>query len=358
MDIGIIGLPTSGKTTIFNALTRGDRPTAAASLGKLDIYSAIVDVPDTRVDQLSELFKPRKTTYAKVTYTDIAGLDKEIGKSGISGQLRNQIATMDAFLHVVRAFDTPHSPHPLGSVDPERDLTTLNDEMLLADLVTVENRLERIAEGMAKGARGEERQRLQAEEGFFNRLRTHLEKNLPLRTLDLSTEEEDVLRGFGLLTRKPVLVLLNTDESSTEAQLTYDAPNVTVLPLQGQLEMELAQLADEDAEIFMAEYGITELSLSRVIRASYELLDLISFFTINEDEVRAWTVKRGATALEAAGTIHTDLARGFIRAEVTPHTTMMEFGSLVAARKAGKTSVEGKEYLVKDGDLLHVRFSV
>ncbi len=360
MELGIIGLPTSGKTTIFNALTRGDRPTASASLGKLETFTAIVDVPDARVERLSEMFKPKKTIYAKVTYTDFAGLDRGMSKTGLTGQLRNQIAVMDAFVHVVRAFESDAVPHPLGSVNPQRDLDILHSEMILADLVTVENRQQRIIEGLNKGARAEERQLLLEHQGLFQRLHEALEQEIPVRDLDLTPEEVQSLSGYSLLTLKPMLVLLNAGEDPIDPHtaVAYTHQRTAIMALQGKLEMEIAQLSAADAAMFMEEFGIAELGLNRVIRASYDLVGLLSFFTVGEDEVRAWTVRKNATALDAAGAIHSDLARGFIRAEVTPYTDLMALGSLAAARKAGKTGIEGKEYLVQDGDIVHIRFSI
>jgi hypothetical protein len=365
MELGIIGLPTSGKTTIFNALTRGDRPTMAASTGKLEIHTAVIDVPDQRLDRLEEICNPPKKTYTKVAYTDIAGLDKGIAKSGLSGELRNQIARMDAFVHVVRAFKDNRAPHPLGDVDPQRDLNILNDELLLADLIRVENRLEHIAEALEKGARGEERKALHSQQALFERLRQALESGMPLRDAGLTSEEEASVRGFSLLTLKPMLILVNIADIDNQGEtpnasvdIDYESQSTLIMPIQGKLEMEIAQLSPDDAEIFMEEFNIQELSLNKVIRTSYQLLNLISFFTVNEDELRAWTVQRGATALEAAGTIHTDLARGFIRAEVIAYDDLNECGSMAAARKAGKVNLEGKEYIVQDGDIIQVRFSV
>ncbi|MBN1260929.1 MAG: redox-regulated ATPase YchF [Anaerolineae bacterium] len=360
MKLGIVGLPTCGKTTVFNALTKSDRPTAAAPTGHLEIHTAVVDVPDSRVGQLVALVNPKKTTYAKVTYADIAGLEEGIGKSGISGQLRNQIAAMDAFVHVVRAFESYVVPHPLGSVDPQRDLHLLHGEMVLADLVTVENRLERIDERLQKGARSDERNRLQEERLLFERLKAALEAENPLRDLELTPAEIEGLTGFGLLSLKPTLVLLNTGEEPQDPHkvLTYGHEKTDLLALQGKLEMEIGQLAPDEAEMFMEEYGIQELGLSRVIRKSYRLLGLQSFFTAGEPEVRAWTLKAGETALDAAATIHTDLARGFIRAEVVNLADLLAAGSMAAARKAGVVRLEGKDYLVKDGDVLYIRFSI
>jgi hypothetical protein len=360
MELGIIGLPSSGKTTVFNALTGADRPTTVTSSGRLELFSMVVDVPDVRVDTLSKLYKPRKTTYAKVTYTDIAGLDQDLGKTGLTGELRNKIAPMDAFVHVVRAFENDQVPHISGSIDPQRDVETLDGEFLLADMLTVENRLARIDEGLHKGARGDERKALLENQALFQRLQAALNAETPLRDLDLTTEEVAGLRGFSLLTLKPVLVLLNAGEDPIDAEktLTYDHRHSMVLAMQGKIEMEISQLAEDEAVDFMEEFGITQLARTRVIQASYKLVGLQSFFTVGEDEVRAWNVRVGAHAQEAAGVIHTDLARGFIRAEVIAYTDHIAEGSMVAARKAGKVHLEGKDYIVQDGDVVHVRFSI
>ncbi len=360
MELGIIGLPSSGKTTVFNALTGADRPTTVASSGRLELYSMVVDVPDVRVDTLSKLYTPHKTTYAKVTYTDIAGLDQDLGKTGLTGELRNKIGPMDAFVHVVRAFENDLVPHLSGSVDPQRDVETLDSEFLLADMVTVENRLARIEEGLHKGARGDERKALLENQELFHRLQAALNAEIPLRDLDLTAEEVTDLRGFSLLTLKPVLVLLNAGENliDPDKALVYNHNHSTVLAMQGKLEMEISQLDQDEAADFMEEFGITELARTRVIQASYKLVGLQSFFTVGEDEVRAWNVRVGAHAQEAAGVIHTDLARGFIRAEVISYADHIAEGSMVAARKAGKVHLEGKDYIVQDGDIIHVRFSI
>ena len=360
MELGIIGLPSSGKTTVFNALTGADRPTTVASSGRLELFSMVVDVPDVRVDTLSKLYNPRKTTYAKVTYTDIAGLDQDLGKTGLTGELRNKIAPMDAFVHVVRAFENDLVPHLSGSIDPQRDVETLDEEFLLADMLTVENRLARIDEGLHKGARGDERKALLENQELFQRLHVALNAGTPLRDLDLTEEEVAGLRGFSLLTLKPVLVLLNAGDDPIDPNqvITYPHKHSMVLAMQGGLEMEISQLAEDEAAVFLEEFGITELARTRVIQASYKLVGLQSFFTVGEDEVRAWNVHVGAHAQEAAGVIHTDLAKGFIRAEVISYADHIAEGSMVAARKAGKVRLEGKEYIVEDGDVIHVRFSI
>lgn len=362
MELGIVGLPNCGKTTIFNALTGGAAPTSSGSSGKLEFNTAVVDMPDPRVDRLSELFKPRKTTYAKVTYTDIAGLDQGMARKGLSGELRNRIARMDAFIHVVRAFEDESVPHPLISINPQRDLSILDGEMLLADLLAIQTRSERIVESMRRAKKGgEEQLALEAEQALMARLGEALEAGVPLRDVDLSDDELHSIRSFSFLTLKPVLVLVNSgdDAIAPERAATYQHRQTVVMALQGKLEMEIAQLDPEEATLFMAEFGIAEPALARLIRASYELVGLQSFFTVGDDEVRAWTVRQGATAVEAAGAIHSDLARGFIRADVVAYDDLMALhGSMAEARKAGKSRLEGKEYLVQDGDVLHVRFAL
>ncbi len=287
MRLGIIGLPQSGKTTVFNALTRGHQPLTTSG-GRFDVHTGVVDVPDVRVDRLSALFLPKKTIYAKVTYADIAGL--EGSQSAVSGQLLNLLTQMDGFLHVVRCFDDANVPHPSGSVNPQRDIATMDAELMLNDMIAVERKLERLADERKKGA-GRERAVIEREVILFERFRDVLSKEIPLREIDLTAEEEKTLSGFGFLTRKPLLVLLNLQEGQDTPAIDYPHAHTNLVALQGKLEMEIAQLTPEDAEIFMGEYGITELGLARVIRVSYELLGLISFFTVGEDEVRAWTIQ-------------------------------------------------------------------
>jgi ribosome-binding ATPase YchF (GTP1/OBG family) len=352
MKLGIIGIPQSGKTTLFNALTRGDTPTSA-SAGRIEVHTAVVDVPDPRVDRLSALFKPKKTIYAKVTYADIAGLEGGTARSGISGQLLNQLAQMDGFLHVVRCFESELVPHPAGSVNPLRDVESMLGELLLNDMVMVERKLERLADERRKG--GTDKAVVERQIALFERLQEALSENIPLRKIDLSVDEARELSSYGLLTRKPVLTVFNLGEGQAPPPITLDHTSV---PLQGKLEMELAQLPTEEAAEFMAEYGISELSLSRMIGLSYELLQLQSFFTVGEDEVRAWTLRRGATAHEAAGEIHTDLQKGFIRAEVIACDELIALGGLNEARSKGKLRLEGKDYPVKDGEVVHIRFNI
>ncbi len=352
MKLGIIGLPQSGKTTIFNAITRGDAPTTA-SAGRFEVHTAVVDVPDERVTKLSEMFNPRKTIYAKVTYADIAGLESGSAKSGISGQLLNQLAQMDGFILVVRAFESDLVMHPSGSVDPKRDVESMLGELLLNDLIAVERKLERLTDERRKG--GTDKTIKERQTVLFTRLNEALNENIPLRKLEFSLEEQKELSSFGLLTRKPVLVVINLGEGQSGQQMELDVPSVSLM---GKLEMEIAQLPPDDAAMFMEEYGIKELSLNKMISLSYELLQVQSFFTVGEDEVRAWETKIGATAQESAGEIHTDLMRGFVRAEVVAYEDLISLGSMAEAKAKGKFRLEGKEYIVKDGDIVHIRSSL
>jgi GTP-binding protein YchF len=354
--LGIIGLPQSGKTTIFNALTRGDQPTTLSG-GRFEVHTAVVDVPDSRLVKLVELFNPRKTTQAKVTYADITGLESGTGKNGLSGPLLNQLSQMDGFLEVVRCFENPAVPHPMGEVDPCRDIAILDTELLLQDLITVERKLERLDSERVKGG-GREKPAVEREIRLFERLQTTLSAEKPLRDIELSPEEEKALSGYGFLTRKPILLLLNLSDGQSPPEVTCPYLRCGVAPLQGRLEMEIIQLAPEDASLFLMEYGIEEPGLDKVVHLSYDLLGLQSFFTVGEDEVRAWTVRRGASAYEAAGVIHSDLQKGFIRAEVIPYQELISLGSLSAARSKGRLRLEGKDYLLQDGEIMHVRFNL
>ena len=353
MKLGIIGLPQSGKTTVFNALTRGDRPVTMSG-GRFEVHTAVVDVPDPRVDDLSHMFNPKKTTYAKVTYADIAGLEGN-SSGNISGPLLNQLSQMDGFIHVVRCFEDENVPHSLGDVDPQRDLDIMEGEFLLNDLIAIERKLERLEEELRRNSR--DKAEVQREKVLFERLMAELSADKPLREVELSAEEHKIISGFGFLSLKDLLIVLNLGEEQELPEIQFPC-QACVVSLQGRLEMEIAQLPPEDAELFMSEYNIAEPSLNRMIRSSYDLMRLQSFFTVGEDEVRAWTIRRGAMAPEAAGTIHSDLQKGFIRAEVVPYGELLNLGSMAEARSKGKLRLEGKEYLVQDGDIMHVRFNV
>jgi GTP-binding protein YchF len=357
MKLGIVGLPSSGKTTVFNALTGQNLPTGVpAAPGRQETHTAVADVPDARLAPLTEMFKPHKTIAAKVTYADVGGLPAVAGREGLPGQLSNQLSQMDGFVHVVRAFDDAAVPHPLDSVDPARDLAAMEAEFLLNDLLTVERRQARLVEERQKVIR--DRALVEREQVLFDRLHEILDRQEPLRAHAFPAEEHRLLSGFGLLTRIPMLVVVNLAEGGALPDLGEVGPGVSVLGLQGRLEMEIAQLPEDERRAFLAEYGIPAAGRERVLQASYELLGLQSFFTVGDDEVRAWTLPRGANALEAAGTIHSDLARGFIRAEVIPVEELLALGGLAQARARGRLRQEGKDYLVADGDIVHIKFNV
>jgi ribosome-binding ATPase len=355
MRLGIIGLPQSGKTTIFNALTRGKQP-VTASAGRMEVHTAVVDVPDERVDKLSAIFKPRKTIYAKVTYADVAGLEGG-SKTEIAGTLLNQLSQMDGFIHVVRCFLDENVPHPQGGVDPLRDLHSMDEEFILNDQIKVEKKLAGLKEEKQKGA-GRDKAIIENELILFEKLLDGLQHAKPLRDLALSDDENRVTAGFGFLSQKPVLVVFNTGEGQTAPKIDYEHQASRLLGMQGKLEMDIAQLPPEEAAIFLQEYKIQEPSLQLMIRLSYDLLGLQSFFTVGEDEVRAWTVHRGALAPEAAGVVHTDMQKGFIRAEVIAYPDMISLGSMAEVRSHGKLRLEGKTYPVQDGDILNIRLNI
>jgi len=350
MKLGIIGLPQSGKTTLFNALTRSNTPTTA-SAGRIEVHNGVVDVPDPRIDKLSGMFKPKKTIYAKVTYADIAGL--EGNSKGISGNLLNTLGQMDAFIHVVRCFEDDNVPHPAGSINPARDADAMLTELLLNDQIAVERKLERLVDERKKG--GIDKTINERQTVLFNRLLEALNNGIPLRKLEYSAEEQKELSSFGLLTRKQILTVFNLGEGQKAPSVELDHPFVA---LPAKLEMEISQLSPEDAQMFMAEYGIEEPALNRMIRLSYDLLNLQSFFTVGEDEVRAWTTRRHATAHESAGEIHTDIQHGFVRAEVVAYDDLVALGTMAECKAKGKFRLEGKEYIVKDGDIVHIRSSL
>lgn len=359
MKLGIIGLPNSGKTTIFNALTGANLETSAGTSGVFNVESRTVDVPDPRMDALIEMYKPKKEVYATVTFVDIGGLDKGIDEGGLSGQFKNELQQVDGFVHVVRAFESDLVPHPYGDIDPVRDVETLIGEFMLTDLITIENRIKKLQDELRiKGKKVEAF--VQAETAQLERLKAALEDEKPLSSLDLTPEEIKPLKGFGFLTLKPTLVVVNEGDEIKADLSTFAAhqtENSEVVALQGALEAEIAQLDDEDAAMFMEEYGITERSADRVIRMSYALLAVQSFFTVGPDEVRAWRVAIGASAPEAAGAIHSDIQKGFIRAEVMKTDELLEAGSEAALKQVGKMRLEGREYIVQDGDIINFRHS-
>lgn len=361
MDIAIIGLPLSGKTTIFNALTGANAETSAFSSHRAEVRVAMVDVPDARVGVLSGMFNPRKTVRAQVRFSDISGISSGSSRgAGLDTQVLNAVSKSDAILLVVRAFQDDQVPHPHDEIDPARDLETLRFELLFSDLTVASRRAERIEDGMRK-ARTDEKPALEAELALMQRIVAALEAGQPIRDLDVSADEARLLRGFQFLTAKPEMVVVNVGEDDDlDGDLGWANHHrlSLAMPLKGTLEMEIAQLQGDEAPVFMAEFGLREPGLHALVRSCYDLLGLMAFFTVGEDEVRAWTVRRNAVAVEAAGTIHSDLARGFIRAEVLSYEAMIACGTLAEARRQGKLRLEGRDYVVQDGDILNIRFNV
>lgn len=356
MRLGIIGLPQSGKTTLFNALTGENRPVHLGG-AKMETQIAVVDVPDERLQRLADLFRPQKVTAAKVAFADIGGLESGAAQKGLPGALLNQLSSMDGFVHVLRCFEDERVPHSLGSVDPQRDWKQMETEFMLYDLMIIERRLERLNDELRKGG-GRPKGEIERERDLLETLRQSLEAEQPLRRLSLSAEERRLISSFAFLSLKPLLLVLNLGEGQTAPAWQAEHPAEAVIAIQGKLEMELAQLPPAEARDFQEMYGIAELSLPRLIRTAYDLLGMQTFFTVGEDEVRAWQVRRGAPAQEAAGVIHTDLMRGFIRAEVIGYTELLEAGGWNEARAKGWIRLEGKDYLLQEGEIMHVRAAV
>ncbi len=360
---GFIGFPSSGKTTLFQLMTSA-REAPRAAHGKGDANVGVSRVPDERLDRLTALFNPRKHVPATVEFVDIAIAGT--GRGSGSAQALLDVApyrNADALVHVVRAFHDESIPHPKGSVNPARDAREMEEELILADLGLVERRLERLEKDLKKGANPE----LRKEQDVLQRCRTQLEEGRPLRALELGHEDAKRLRGFQLLSAKPLLLLLNVDESDlAQADQAVARAGLSAIlsggatravPVCAKIELEIAQLEAADAAAFMADLGLHESGLDRVIRASYDLLGYISFFTVGEDVCRAWSIPRGTPAQLAAGEIHSDIARGFIRAEVVPYDRLLARGSLAACKEHAELRLEGKDYVVQDGDVINFRFA-
>jgi ribosome-binding ATPase len=357
MRIGIIGLPQSGKTTLFRLLTHAGGAGHEAGIG-------IVKVPDPRLDYLAELFKPKKVTPATIEFVDFPPLAKGAGKGeGLAAQSLAQMRTVDSLLEVVRAFVNPAVPHPEESIGPARDAALLDTELFLADLEMVEKRIARIDENLKRHRKGDDPR----ERPLLARCQEALAAERPLRELEFTAEEEFRLRGFQFLTAKPLLVVANVGEKSPPEVWKSLAPLLeapaspkrAVLQVAVRAEAELAELPPEDAAVFRKELGLDAPAQAALIRACYDLLDVITFFTgEGGTETRAWTIPRGATALKAAGTIHTDLEKGFIKAEVVGLENLRAAGGTAGARKRGTYRLEGKDYVMQDGDVIIVRFNV
>jgi len=352
---GLIGFPASGKTALFQLLTSVRE--APRHGGKADANVGVARVPDDRLDRLTALFNPRKHVPATVEFADIAG-----ARTGAQALLDvAPFRNADALLHVVRMFRDPSVPHPSGAIDPVRDVRAMEDEVILADLGVVERRLERLERDIKKGGAAD----LRKEQDTLVECRAALEHGRPLRALQLPAEAAKRLRGFQFLSAKPLLLVLNLDEADLaqaddavrlaglEGFVTSAATRA--VPICAKIELEIAQLEPADAAAFMADLGLRESGLDRVIRASYDLLGYMSFFTVGEDECRAWSIPRDTAAVVAAGEIHTDISRGFIRAEVVRYDHLLSRGSLAGCREHGELRLEGKDYIVQDGDFINFR---
>jgi len=358
MKTGIIGLPQVGKTSLFKILTKAKLEERGHSRQE---HIGVARVPDERLDKLSDLYQPKKTTYATVEFVDVAAIGQEaLKETAFLTSLRN----VDALIHVLRAFEEDSIPH-VGSLDPLRDIKSVEFDLMISDLTQVEKRLERLEKDLKKGRTGE----LEREQALLLRSKEALEKEQPLRELEMTAEERKLIRGFMFLSQKPILYVLNIGESTTlgddlesaVARFKLDdvahRPNAGATAICGKVEAELAEMDDEEAAEFLGSYGLRESGLVRLIRKSYELQGLISFFTAGEDECRAWTIPVGSKAPQAAGAIHSDLEHHFIRAETIRWDTLLEAGSEAAARAKGTLRLEGKEYIAQDGDVMHIRHS-
>ncbi len=357
MEIALCGLPRAGKTTLWTILTGTEVPAGA----RAETRRGIARVPDDRLDRLSVLFKPKKTTHATVTYVDHVAVERGAGKS--DNPILNNLKTADGLLVVLQCFEDETNPHPEGSVDPARDLSLLETEFLLADLDVAHRRIERLDAVIKKAGRDEDKK----EAELLRRLMGHLEAETPLRAVGLTAEEQKTLRGYAFLTAKPLLVAANLGEDRT-SELNAGAaafglgdlesrPGCAFVALSARIEEEISGLSPDDAAAFRADLGIAEPALDRLIKASYRLMGQISFFTAGDDECRAWTIHEGTNARAAAGAIHSDIEKGFIRAEVIRWDQLLEAQTFAVAREKAWLRLEGKEYIVLDGDVVHFRHS-
>lgn len=365
----ITGLPYVGKTTLFNLLTGAKAVTGGLAGAEAETNVGVAKVPDARVDRLSQLYRPKKTTFAEITYRDLGLAGRRAGaetRAEISPKKLGDLRTADALVHVVRAFRDPAVPHVAGTVDPLRDVTSLDLELLFADHAVVEKRLERI-EAEIRGAKGGEKEAKERERAFLGRARDALAAEIPLRDIDADDEELKLVRGYRFLTLMPQLVVVNLDEADLQSPdavlegvraLASRHRQTAVIAACAKIEAEIAELPADEAAAFREELGLHEPALERIVRATYELLGLIAFFTVGPDEVRAWTIPKGTLAQQAAGAIHSDLERGFIRAEVIGWEDLLRVGSEAEAKRQGLMRVEGKSAVVADGEVLHVLFNV